>query len=66
MKRPFPSILLTAVALVGMATALPAAAQETTAPQAAVDQDSAEIIVTATRRASPLSDVPIAVSATSA
>ncbi len=27
MKRPFPSILLTATALVGMATALPAAAQ---------------------------------------
>ena len=27
MKRPFPSILLTAAALVGMATALPAAAQ---------------------------------------
>ena len=60
------SLWLTTAGMIALTMAMPAAAQETTAPQAAVDQDSAEIIVTATRRASPLSDVPIAVSAVSA
>jgi len=49
-----------AVALVG---AMPLAHAQDAAPQAAVDTESVDIIVTATRRASPLSDVPIAVSA---
>ena len=49
-----------AVALVG---AIPLAHAQDAAPQAAVDTESVDIIVTATRRASPLSDVPIAVSA---
>ena len=60
------SLWLTTAGMIALTMAMPAAAQDTTAPQAAVDQDSAEIIVTATRRASPLSDVPIAVSAVSA
>jgi outer membrane receptor protein involved in Fe transport len=41
-------------------------AQEDATPQPVVDDSSANIIVTATRRASPLSDVPIAVSAVGA
>ena len=60
------SLWLTTAGMIALTMAMPAAAQDTTAPQAAVDQDSAEIIVTATRRASPPSDVPIAVSAVSA
>ncbi|WP_294138121.1 TonB-dependent receptor [Sphingobium sp.] len=60
------SLWLTTAGMIALTMAMPAAAQETAAPQAAVDQDSSEIIVTATRRASPLSDVPIAVSAVSA
>jgi len=49
----------------GMAT--PALAQETPpAPQADVSSEGNDIIVTATRRASPLSDIPIAVSAVTA
>ncbi|HKT77309.1 MAG TPA: TonB-dependent receptor plug domain-containing protein, partial [Sphingobium sp.] len=51
------------VALAGTMTV--ARAQESAAQGAAAD-DNAVIIVTATRRASPLSDVPIAVSAVSA
>lgn len=50
------SLWLTTAGMIALTMAMPAAAQDTTAPQAAVDQDSAEIIVTATRRASPLSD----------
>ena len=60
------SLWLTTAGMIALTMAMPAAAQDTTAPQAAVDQDSAEIIVTATRRASPLSDVSIAVVAVTA
>ncbi|MGC4251947.1 MAG: TonB-dependent receptor [Sphingobium sp.] len=61
------SLWLSSAGVVALVAAIPFAhAQEQTAPQAAVDQDSANIIVTATRRASPLSDVPIAVSAVTA
>ena len=53
-----------------VAAANPALAQdaalEENAPQADADTNQADIIVTATRRASPLSDVPIAVSAVTA
>lgn len=70
------SLWLTTVAAVAMSTTAPAWAQDAAAPQSAPqqaaddqvsgDQGDAQIIVTATRRASPLSDVPIAVSAVSA
>ena len=60
------SLWLTTAGVIALAMAAPAQAQDSAAPQAAEDQDSANIIVTATRRASPLSDVPIAVSAVSA
>jgi outer membrane receptor protein involved in Fe transport len=56
--------------MIALGTAMPAHAQDQAAPpavpQAAEDEGSANIIVTATRRASPLSDVPIAVSAVGA
>ena len=48
------SLWLTTAGMIALTMAMPAAAQETAAPQAAVDQDSSEIIVTATRRASCL------------
>ena len=51
------------MALVG---AIPAVHAQESAAQGATADDGAVIIVTATRRASPLSDVPIAVSAVSA
>ncbi|WP_298400027.1 TonB-dependent receptor [Sphingobium sp.] len=61
------SPLLTSVGALALCLFAPAAlAQDNSAPQAAADQDDAQIIVTATRRASPLSDVPIAVSAVGA
>ncbi|SEJ89612.1 TonB-dependent Receptor Plug Domain [Sphingobium sp. AP50] len=61
------SPLLTSVGALALCLFAPAAlAQEDAAPQAAADQGDAQIIVTATRRASPLSDVPIAVSAVGA
>ncbi|MDO7835818.1 TonB-dependent receptor [Sphingobium sp. HBC34] len=60
------SPLLTSVCMLALCLIAPAAlAQEQAVPQAA-DDGSADIIVTATRRASPLSDVPIAVSAVGA
>ncbi|MFD1106067.1 TonB-dependent receptor [Sphingobium olei] len=64
------SLWLTTVGAVALSAGAPAMAQESassqSAPQdAAADQGEAQIIVTATRRASPLSDVPIAVSAVS-
>ncbi|HEX7743368.1 MAG TPA: TonB-dependent receptor plug domain-containing protein, partial [Sphingobium sp.] len=55
---------LLSAGMIALAASIPAHAQDTA--QGAVDDDSAVIIVTATRRASPLSDVPIAVSAVSA
>ncbi|SCW80099.1 Outer membrane receptor proteins, mostly Fe transport [Sphingobium faniae] len=58
---------LSSAGVIALVAAIPFAhAQEQTAPQAAAEQDGADIIVTATRRASPLSDVPIAVSAVTA
>lgn len=70
------SLWLTTVAAVAMSATAPAWAQNAAAPQSTPqqsaddqmsgDQGDAQIIVTATRRASPLSDVPIAVSAVSA
>lgn len=61
-KRLWVSTAVIALALGASA----AHAQEEAAPQAAADDNSTNIIVTATRRASPLSDVPIAVSAVGA
>ena len=62
--------LLLRSGFVALATALavPAIAQDATSPQAAetVTGTDNDIIVTATRRASPLSDIPIAVSAVTA
>lgn len=63
------SLWLISAGVFALGTAMPAAHAQDTAPQQAADQveqNSANIIVTATRRASPLSDVPIAVSAVSA
>ena len=62
------SLWLISAGMMSLGTALPTAwAQDSAAAaQEAVDQDSATIIVTATRRASPLADVPIAVSAVTA
>nr|WP_087576143.1 TonB-dependent receptor [Sphingomonas sp. CDS-1] len=58
------SLWLISAGVVALGSSVPVAwAQE---GGAAVDQDSVNIIVTATRRASPLSDVPIAVSAVTA
>jgi outer membrane receptor protein involved in Fe transport len=58
------SLWLISAGAVALGSSVPAAwAQDTSA---AVDPDSVNIIVTATRRASPLSDVPIAVSAVTA
>ncbi|WP_088181682.1 TonB-dependent receptor [Sphingobium sp. Z007] len=59
--------LWTSAAIVALVMgASSAQAQEDATPQPVVDDGSANIIVTATRRASPLSDVPIAVSAVGA
>ncbi|MEC3951042.1 TonB-dependent receptor [Sphingobium sp. HWE2-09] len=59
--------LWTSAAIIALALGASAAhAQEDATPQPVVDDGSANIIVTATRRASPLSDVPIAVSAVGA
>ncbi|EQB02009.1 hypothetical protein L485_09515 [Sphingobium baderi LL03] len=61
------SLWLSSAGVVALVAAIPLAqAQDETTPQAAAVEDSVNIIVTATRRASPLSDVPIAVSAISA
>jgi len=60
------NIWLLSVGFVALAGSMsPVQAQESSAQQAAED-DNGVIIVTATRRASPLSDVPIAVSAVTA
>ena len=61
------SPLLTTVGALALCMFAPAAlAQDAAAPQPVVDDSGTNIIVTATRRASPLSDVPIAVSAVGA
>ncbi|EQB31038.1 TonB-dependent receptor [Sphingobium ummariense] len=61
------SLWLLSAGIYALAAAVsPAYAQDEAAPQAAEEQSGADIIVTATRRASPLSDVPIAVSAVTA
>ena len=61
------SLWLTTAGVIALSMGAPVAfAQDSAAPQAATDTDGSEIIVTATRRASPLSDVPIAVSAVGA
>ena len=64
------SLWLTTVCAAALGMAAPALAQEggaaNAAPQVAAEEPGADIIVTATRRASPLSDVPIAVSAVGA
>jgi outer membrane receptor protein involved in Fe transport len=60
------SLWLTTVGAVALGMTAPALAQDNPAPQTAAEEPGADIIVTATRRASPLSDVPIAVSAVGA
>ncbi len=61
------SLWLTTTGALALCMLAPAAlAQDAALPQAAADDPGADIIVTATRRASPLSDVPIAVSAVGA
>lgn len=60
------SLWLTTVAAMALGVGAPAFAQDDAAAQTTDDSGDAQIIVTATRRASPLSDVPIAVSAVSA
>ncbi len=61
------SLWLTTVGAMAFLMGAPlAAAQEEAAPQPVAEDPGADIIVTATRRASPLSDVPIAVSAVGA
>ena len=63
MRKFTTHIALGSASLLAIAT--PAWAQETTAPQAAEPVASTDIIVTATRRAERLQDVPLAVSALS-
>lgn len=59
--------LWVSTAVIALALGASAAhAQDEAAPQPVADDNSTNIIVTATRRASPLSDVPIAVSAVGA
>ncbi|HEX7742540.1 MAG TPA: TonB-dependent receptor plug domain-containing protein, partial [Sphingobium sp.] len=58
------NLWLLSTGMIALAASIPAYAQDTA--QGAVEDDNVVIIVTATRRASPLSDVPIAVSAISA
>lgn len=62
------SLWLTTVGAMAFLMGAPvaAAAQDNAAPQPVTEDPGADIIVTATRRASPLSDVPIAVSAVGA
>lgn len=64
------SLWLMSAATMALTVGAPAAFAQDDVPQSAaqepIDQNGANIIVTATRRASPLSDVPIAVSAVGA
>ncbi|MET0371567.1 MAG: TonB-dependent receptor [Sphingobium sp.] len=61
------SLWLLSVGVIALGATIPLAhAQDQAQPQAAAEEASSDIIVTATRRASPLSDVPIAVSAVGA
>lgn len=69
MRRPRCNTTASLLAMAGAFIAMPLYAQEGAPAQAAQETDdvsAGEIIVTATRRASPLSDVPIAVSAVTA
>ncbi|MCP1470119.1 outer membrane receptor protein involved in Fe transport [Sphingobium sp. OAS761] len=62
----YRSLWLSGAGAIALATAAPALAQGSAAPPSSAEEPGADIIVTATRRASPLSDVPIAVSAVGA
>ncbi|HKY80245.1 MAG TPA: hypothetical protein VJM09_02095, partial [Sphingobium sp.] len=59
------NLWLLSAGMVALAGSISVAHAQDAAAQGAVEDDSSVIIVTATRRPSPLSDVPIALSAVS-